>query len=317
MSQQQFPIHTAQLVSLWMESIFYGIFLVTFFACVKVLVLADGHFKRWQDIRGNMLFAALAMFATATTDMSFGLAHNIIAFVKFDGKPIDQFGKINSWMNVGKMATFVIQTFIGDSILLYRCWLVYNRNFWVILLPILMWLAETACGTVSVVLNTRLTDPNVLLNSSNVEPFITTILALTVVVNVLTTGLIVYRIRTVRMDLGDCAVISRHPLSNLLRIMIESGLIYTTSAVVLFCVYVSSSRAQFTVAHSVVQIIGITFNLIIIRVGRGIALRPSTGAVSLSMNFNSPTPLKKRVSQHIVSTKGTLTSDTESSPHLM
>jgi hypothetical protein len=48
--------------------------------------------------------------------------------------------------------------------------------------------------------------------------------------------------------------------------MIESGLIYTLSVIILFCVYITSNNAQFGVSDAVVQIIGITFNLIIIRV---------------------------------------------------
>ncbi|KAJ2912795.1 hypothetical protein MD484_g7630, partial [Candolleomyces efflorescens] len=90
-----------------------------------------------------MLVAALAMFVFATLDVGFHVRHNLDAFVAFEGDPIEEFNKTSSWINVMKMGCYVAQTFVGDAILLYRCWIIYNKRWFVVIAPTILWLACT------------------------------------------------------------------------------------------------------------------------------------------------------------------------------
>ena len=104
-----------------------------------------------------MVVAALLMFVFGSLDVAFGLRHNIDAFVSI-GDPDKVFADISNWINVMKMVDYVAQTFIGDAILvgppvltfsnqaevhlpqLYRCYVVWHRRWFIIILPVLTWL---------------------------------------------------------------------------------------------------------------------------------------------------------------------------------
>lgn len=172
-----------------------------------------------------MLVAALLMFLFASLDVAFHLRHNLEAFVYFDVHPIETFEQTSNWINVMKMACYVAQTFIGDSILvsayalrvsnrtnhrvlhlfqLFRCWIVYSKRWLIVIVPILLWLGTTGkllnrvihnpflirlvCGIMTVYIEATLdTSSGKLLNASTLVPFITSMLCLTLATNLLTT----------------------------------------------------------------------------------------------------------------------------------
>ncbi|PFH53622.1 hypothetical protein AMATHDRAFT_73422 [Amanita thiersii Skay4041] len=267
-SNASFPVDTAQIVALFMERVF----LVTFFHCLRILLSTDIRLKRPREINWMMLIAALLMFIFASLDVAFGLRHNIEAFIYFQGDPVQNFADISNWVNVMKMGNFVAQTFVGDAILLYRCWIVYSRNWPIVFLPVLMWMAETVCGAMIIFHEATLASSDKLLNSSSLVPWITSMLALTLVTNLTTT---LFRIWIIRKNLRHRSVLTMtNPLTSVIRVLVESGVFYTITIVVLFVLYMSSNNGQLGVSNAVVQIIGITFNLIITRVDRGEATQP-------------------------------------------
>ena len=97
-----------------------GIYLVTFFSCMRVLLWRDGQFKSWEAVNKMMVLSALLMLVFGTLDVSFGLLQNLEAFIYQAAKgitPEEEFGKISKWSNVMKFANYAAQTFIGDGIL--------------------------------------------------------------------------------------------------------------------------------------------------------------------------------------------------------
>jgi len=145
-----------------------------------------------------------------------------------------------------------------------------------------MWLGETGCGIMAAYREATLqTGSSGALNTARLSPWITSLLSLTLAMNLITTSLIVYRIWTIRRILKrrSATTVSR-PLTNVMRVVIESGAFYTISVVILVVVYMLSSNAELPVSDAIVQIIGITFNIIITRVDRGDATQPSTAKSS-------------------------------------
>lgn len=134
------------------------------------------------------------------------------------------------------------------------------------------------------------------LDQSVIKPFITSMLVLTLATNMLTTGtqrfsrfpsphtnpppsplgLIVLRIWKVDTRVSQFRPTASHasprappsPLARVMRVLIESGLIYTATILVLFGTYLAGSNAILALSNAVVQIIGVTFNLIIINTDR-------------------------------------------------
>ncbi|KAF9529971.1 hypothetical protein CPB83DRAFT_764354 [Crepidotus variabilis] len=302
MVKQSFPIDAAQLVGLFMQSIFYG-----------TLLWGDGWFKPLRLVHKKMLLATTLMFIFASLDLAFHLRHNLEAFIYFNGDPIDDFNDSSYWLNVVSMGCYVAQIFVGDAVLLFRCWIVYQRTWIVVILPMILWLATTACGITTIYIEATINSAGKLLNSKNLLPFITSMLCLTLATNVLTTtsrsfphsviclnvALIVLRIWGIRRNLTGIYT-PHYPLTNLLVVLIESGLMYTLSILILFGLYMASNNGQYGVSDAVVQIIGITFNLVITSVDRKESSNRSTThpARSHSTQPSSCLPMHNIISIH-------------------
>ncbi|KAI0702043.1 hypothetical protein C8T65DRAFT_579352, partial [Cerioporus squamosus] len=233
-----------------------GMVLITVTYGLRVLLWSrDGHLKSRASINWIMVGATLVMFTIATLEMAFGLQHNLQAFIYYTGPggANGEFSDISNWVNVMRTADYVAQTFIGDGIMAYRCYIIYERNWKIVVVPVLLWLAETACGWVIVYIEATL-HTAATLNESRLEPFITSLLSLTLAMTSMTTGLIVYRILKINAGVasqGITRVGGSRRLTRVIRILIESGLIYTISVVVFFCTFLASNNAQYGVSDVV------------------------------------------------------------------
>jgi hypothetical protein len=144
----------------------------------------------------------------------------------------------------------------------------------IVICPIIMFIAETGCGIAAVYLETTLGGDSAITDRP-LFPLIATLQSLTLTTNVITTFLIVHRIWTIHNAVRQLVPsIKNHPLRNVLVVLIESASVYTASAAVMLTVYVLRSNADYVVSDLMVQLIGITFNLIIIRFARGTAVKP-------------------------------------------
>jgi len=109
---------------------------------------------------------------------------------------------------------------------------------------------------------------------------------LTVVVNILTTGLLVWRIWSVdrsnkRHGIQDSGS-GQSTLTRVIRIIVESGLIYTVSAFISFVTYVTGNNTIYIITGVDIQTVGIAFNLIIIRASHLSKQQSSVSAFTLT-----------------------------------
>lgn len=95
-----FPIDEAQLVALFMQSVTYGVHVVTFTICMWKLV------KKFRSGQGSAHWPwtviAIALFANGTVDVSFNLYHNLIAFIFYrgNGGAEEEFTASTTWLNL-------------------------------------------------------------------------------------------------------------------------------------------------------------------------------------------------------------------------
>lgn len=259
----------------------------------------------------NMIAVAILMFIVATLDVALALRLNLEAFIYFQGPggADAAFADISNWVNVMKTADYAAQTAIGDGMLvhsfrflrscslilsqLYRCYMVYNRRWIIIVIPAIIWAATTGkwvscrvppfsqqftvCEAFTIEVEATLRQ-NAFLNVKNLTPFITSTLSLTLVFNIVTTclssnygpgescrlsrlffsAMIVLKIYSVnqnsaplqsRSTYGSTTKATR--LGRVMRIVIESGLMYTISVVIFFAVFLSDNNAEYAVADCV------------------------------------------------------------------
>ncbi|KAF7332999.1 hypothetical protein MVEN_02406200 [Mycena venus] len=271
-----YPLTDAQSYGLFLESLFYGIYLVTCGFCLQTLFTTQNRLRRLRELNWPMVVVVFLLFGIATVDVVLQFYRNLHTFEIANG-PADateDFTDISDPINVVKSATVCVQTTIADIMLVYRCWAVYGRSWLVISLPLLLVLANTAVTGVVLYLEITL-NAHALLNVKQVKPFGAAFWALTIVINVVTTGLIVVRLWRINHRTKDLLYRSesqrgsgRSPstkLQRVMRIIVESGLLYTGTSLITFITYVTNSVAVYVTTDIEVQVIGIAFNLIIIR----------------------------------------------------
>ncbi|KAM5545449.1 hypothetical protein V8D89_000487 [Ganoderma adspersum] len=296
MADNKFPIDVAQIVALFLESLFYGLYLVSFGMCMYTM-LTSSQPRRGQ--RSMFLVVALLLFVFATLDVALLLRHVLDAFIWYQGPggALAEFSDISYWVNVMKTVTYVAQTSIGDVMLIYRCYVVYSRN-WMLVAPLcILWLVGIIVSVFWCYIEFTL-HANALLNTRKLKPFITSTLVITLVLNLIATSLIVYKIwsteRSTRRAFAGTGLDNTSNLRRAMHIVIESGLLYSVGVVVFFAVYLASNNAQYGVSDCVVQIIGIAFNLIIIRIDQGKAI---TNTVASQRIRNTKPSLSFRLSR--------------------
>ncbi|KAF9461131.1 hypothetical protein BDZ94DRAFT_1299406 [Collybia nuda] len=274
---QEFGISAAQIVGLWMETLFMGFYLVSCgFALRAFLWHTDGRLKRRFEINWILFITAIALCVVAVFDVALGLLHNIQAFIFYTGPGGSdaEFTNISDWVNVMKSVTVLIQTILGDGMLIYRCWIVYSRSWRILVAPTIFFLGDIGCAMVVIYRESTLR-AKVLVNSSYIKPIFTGFYAASISLNILTTTLIVIRIWRVEREKSHYVYqtnstrrsprCERTRLGQFMRVVIESGLIITLSSLISVITYVTGSNSVYATSDVLVQNIGIAFNLIIIR----------------------------------------------------
>ncbi|OCH90101.1 hypothetical protein OBBRIDRAFT_711151, partial [Obba rivulosa] len=240
--------------------ILLGMHLITFFNSLWIQLFR----RREKGRRPNWLLVVvtLSMGIIGVLNASTDLALNNKVFV-MTGGDVSLYTDLSYWMNLIQTCCQILQPIIGDAMLVYRFWAVYGRK-WKATVPfIVLWLGASSMLAMIFILSVNTKNPAGL-NFSLFTPYIAAGLSLTVGNNIIATSLIAYRLWKV-----SCAIrahISGRHLHLVMRIVIESGLLYTVTIIIFLGSTVSRSNADYIFGGVVVQITGIAFNLIIIRV---------------------------------------------------
>ncbi|KAF8191516.1 hypothetical protein K438DRAFT_1830649 [Mycena galopus ATCC 62051] len=295
---ENFPITEAQIVALFLESVFWGIYLVTFFLCLRSLLFDSNlDWKRFANINWPMLIVTMIMSVFATLDVAVGLLHNIQAFIQYTGSggAAEEFSHISDWVNIVKTIDCLCQTIVGDAMLIYRCWMIYGKSWRVVAFSLVLWLGCVVCTGMTLHIEATL-HSNALITSGSLHPLIVAFWVLTITQTALTTGLIVFRIWRVEQENAPF-VYNTNPssphkqqsrLRQVMRVIIESGIMYTAIASLTFITEMANSNSTYGVSDVEVQIVGITFNLIIIRAGRAASEKAGSTTLPLHDMFRRP-----------------------------
>jgi len=253
------PYAEAVFLETWLEGAFYGMYLPLFAACVWVLL-------RRSPVNWPYFVAACAMFAFATAHVSLSLKQALVAFFTPNTDPSVVLSRLATPIDLAADALYLTSTLIGDSIVIYRVYIVWEKRLSVIVIPSLLVIAVSVLGALSV---SAVTDnplqplkPNLILSSR--FAFILTLCA-----NVVSTGLIAGRLLYFARKFNRLLPRTAISYYDLIALVIESAALYPLALIAFLTLYGLNMSAQFVVLGALYQIIGIVPSLIIVRVGLG------------------------------------------------
>ncbi|OCH94025.1 hypothetical protein OBBRIDRAFT_885108 [Obba rivulosa] len=302
---------TAELLAQFFADILLGIHLVALGMSLWSQLYSNS--VRGRRVHSFLVIATVAMGLIGMFNAALGVALNILAW---DRKTVMVY--IDApWPYKLINVNIVVQSLIGDATWIYRCWIVYERNWKAIIFSIFLWISGLVVSTL-VVVKAGPTHRFKGINDPSLTPFIGSALVLTVVLNIVTTTLIVLRIWRVSRGIR-IYIVGQQRLTYVMRIIVESGLLYTLSAILVLMTSVFKSNLDYIAGHCFVQMIGISFNLVIVRFDHNLAdqrtypsqashipVPLSTFPASRPSAVHSAPMVHIRVSQDMVVDKGSL-----------
>ncbi|KAF6763894.1 hypothetical protein DFP72DRAFT_486231 [Ephemerocybe angulata] len=251
------PYRMYYLVAFWLEAILFGIY--SFLYAGTLYVFSQ------KTIRGN---GAAIIISLGGNTVLFGLAviHNSVNVYQMihayalqpddapSTAPNDFLSNYGNWDTFGQGIILSLIIWVGDLLGIYRCWVIWNRSYWVTIVPLILF-------TASVVLTSfamywwRDQDR---ISASIMGPIFKSISPVNIVLNCLTTGMIAYRIWRQREESrkAGLSVTSGMDLLTAVRIVIESALIYTLEMFLSIILFTVGHPSVLVVHHTLAPTIG-------------------------------------------------------------
>ncbi|TFK53453.1 hypothetical protein OE88DRAFT_1733375 [Heliocybe sulcata] len=297
MAHLAYPVDKAWLVGILVEGVLYGINIVLFGFSLAFLVWR----RETANINWLMLLSTCVIFMASTAH--FGIAFNnlVTAFITQRDAPGGPAAIINSADLVFPInLMFSINNFLGDCLLTYRCWLVWQKSIRIALVPILLLVVYIASAIVGLY-NFHQEAKYGNHFTAGIADFGTASFAISLALNILVTSLIAGRIYHLARQ-TRAVLPPRHAKQymTIITIILESGALFTAAQVIFLAIWHQSivnhaTGADAITAVMVAQIYCIVPTLIIVRVGSGKAYDDTTalgtrGAVS-TLVFSTEPPI--------------------------
>ncbi|KAH6885070.1 hypothetical protein BKA70DRAFT_1467571 [Coprinopsis sp. MPI-PUGE-AT-0042] len=287
------------LVSFWSEGLLYGIYLCLFTAALPLL------FRNALRNRSATIFfiGNVLMFVVVSIVTGIGLFRAVTAFAyQTDVSGQSQIlGDMEYWVNYVPFVSGIIICMIGDILMIYRCFLVWQRSYRAILLPVI--LAALSSGFhIATVWFARQVTFN-LFQFSTWHPILLPPVFYFLQCAI-TTSLIAWKIWSQSRRRTNVGLVSIHVpcLLSITRIIVESAVIYTAAMLILVFVIAFDHPARELVHTCLLPTTGIVFALMSLRIhavreeSRHMPASPSLLPTWLFDESESPDPYPDRSS---------------------
>ncbi|KAK0214150.1 hypothetical protein IW262DRAFT_1466696 [Armillaria fumosa] len=255
----------AALVGLWCATVLYGVNLVLYFCCVHVLI------RRRTSTSWVLIGGATVQFILSTVHIAAGLRSMIEGFIWSNEMPG---GSYRYWENMTRAvyilqeATTVTNCLIGDTILIWRLYVIWNKKIFICLFPASLVLAFGVSGYISIYRLSHLSLSDLRM-VNDILNWLQATWSLSLATQILVTTLIATRIwwlsRQVLVRPGK----QSNPYMTVIWTVVESGAIYAFTATLMLAFFTQRSQVSTVMADALGQISAIVPSLIIVRAGLG------------------------------------------------
>ncbi|KAJ7135105.1 hypothetical protein C8R46DRAFT_1325870 [Mycena filopes] len=255
------------LVGLFLGTIGFGVHLTLFMQCVGALYRR----KEGQRNRGLLAFISILFILG-----NIGNATNIVFGQKtfiddrnYPGGPNAFFvEQSTNWSAVVCNSVYIVNSWFQDALLLYRFWIIWACNYYVLVVPALAFLSSMV---LSAILIAELSQPeNTLWTTISVNlaiPYWSISISMTIILTALIAGRLLYmRYRT--QKLGGIAT-GPTPHFTLTAMLVESAAIYSVNGLIFLISYGINSPVQNLALPLLGQTQSIAPLLIILRMAQG------------------------------------------------
>lgn len=228
--------------AVFMETFLYGVYCVLFSICCYILM------RRHKALHTVLFIFAICMWSLATADI-------IYTYDIFFNKLL--VGTATFQTLYPKYVMFVTNTALADTLLLYRCFVVWGCKKRVVLGPAVLLVAATIVG--------YLFEGASLSLFQHSWVYLAMTFTLNIILTILTAGRIWYLARTTKTIIDE-GLLRRY--NTTIAMLVESGLIYSVY-MTFNLAFQNNTTANALLDAGLIQIVGIVPTLIIVQVGLG------------------------------------------------
>ncbi|KZV60852.1 hypothetical protein PENSPDRAFT_619755 [Peniophora sp. CONT] len=273
-------IDVSELAGIVCEGILFGTFLTLVLTALWILFEKRGRGQRNLPFIG----AALVMLGLSFAQIIVDTINIFRAFI-----PLDRAQRILFLVNVtepifaAKHSIFFTQMLVGDAIVIFRAYIVWDRNYWVILVPVLCWIGSGVSAYQTIWAVRHIASASIVGETK----WGLAVFALSLSANGIATGLIAWRILKHARAMSRSVVSSGPRLGPVARIVLESGAVNAAYLLAYLIVLQSGSHGLEIMANISTPLVGIIYSVVIIRATR--SSRSSNTMSSRSIGSQPPT----------------------------
>ncbi|EIW86204.1 hypothetical protein CONPUDRAFT_114323 [Coniophora puteana RWD-64-598 SS2] len=270
MTPNGISLDMASILGLALESVLYGISLLLFAGTIWVLFTRDSP----KRVLACKLVVSLALFALSTAYWIVDVIRCIEGLVLYRdsylGGPNAFFADRAQWTFAVQNLLYLLQTLVGDGVVIFRCYVAW-QSWKVVALPLVLWVivAATGAGTVYTLIHNKDGENDIFASETGL--LITPFLVSSLVANVFSTSLLVYRLwvvgrRAERLMRQSIGYPHRSMIAPLARIFADAGLLYSITLLAVLLTFVTQNQGLYVTLDLIMPIISITFYMVILRV---------------------------------------------------
>ncbi|KAJ8495709.1 hypothetical protein ONZ45_g12742 [Pleurotus djamor] len=175
--------------------------------------------------------------------------------VNDDGGPVGYLGDLRKWHHILKALLYVTQEVLGNAAATYRCFIIWNRKWRVVAVPVILLMGSTATGYACCGRFAQFqTDPVISIFDARLYSWVLSFYVLVVAQNIITTSLMAYRLwNTSRKTAQFKATENR--LLPILRIIVESAALQLLVEILLLALYAQRLNAQHILLELVAAVV--------------------------------------------------------------
>ncbi|KAF8888823.1 hypothetical protein BD779DRAFT_433796 [Infundibulicybe gibba] len=285
-------VSMAALVGLLVHSALYGVYIVFFIGALYVAYTKriSGYLR---GIDTFLLTMTVALFLLITAEWIVQIIRMTDAFV--DGH-FQNYYPGNTPQNAANIALHVGQIIVADSTMLYRLYIVWRRSRRIIIIPLILIIALIVTGSGAIYSTSPISRTTEELGLFLLSPIgdysmIVSFLGATLVLNLIISGLISYRIWSINREVTGLT--GKHKTYSIVYILLENATLYVGCIGSSLIGFILQDAYQFTIMDSTGPAIGIAFCLIIVWVGLGMDIE-TTSQVFSDLKFHHSTGVPER-----------------------
>ncbi|KAI9058913.1 hypothetical protein FKP32DRAFT_1191096 [Trametes sanguinea] len=283
----QFSFLRAEILVLFVESLLSGVHSILYTISVWILLYRRRRGRRSRSSFNWWMFVVVTtMYILAIAHLIVDMLHIMTAFVDHwsdPGGPLAYYGHegvVPSYL--AAPVFFALLTLEGDCFMAYRIFIVWRRELKSLVLPLLLIAGDVVAAAITgfELCKNPESDPNGLLAPSIYGPLIAYFvmtLVTNIVLSLLLLGRLMWHDREMRRAFGAHDAASRAHWQ-VMKTIIQSEAIYSIGVIVNLVLYIVRSNAVFITFAALPALVGISFTMIIARIGLSDALDDSSGA---------------------------------------